>query len=372
MLAHQMRRFHFTIACSLAIAVWWGAPSPAWAAKAPVCKVPLHKCKKDLQCCPGLICGGGGRCVPGCRIGGVMYAPGDTNDACKSCEPSVSTTGFSTSPDGTTCTGNADVCHTPPFLCAGGACVGQARDCTLEAGTCTVNSCDPIQGCQSKPVLCPPVTDTPGQQPPASSCYRTNCDPIRDLCVEECAFGTTCNDGGVAPCSDTPGCVPGVCETVTGPMGQTVQRCSNDPATPCNNDVDCRDIDCRDNNPCTQDVCDTTRGLCIWTPVSCDDGDVCTSDFCDAVLGCQHIAAPAFICDDGIACTQDSCANNACINTPTCDDGDPCTNDSCSLTLGQCTHTSACDDGNPCTTDLCRLKDNGTLSCKHVRNNCSG
>ena len=107
-------------------------------------------------------------------------------------------------------------------------------------------------------------------------------------------------------------------------------------------------------------------------PVSCDDHDVCTSDFCDAVLGCQHDPAPASICDDGIACTQDSCANNACINTPTCDDGDPCTNDSCSLTLGQCTHTSACDDGNPCTTDLCRLKKNGTLSCKHVSNNCSG
>ncbi len=40
---------------------------------------------------------------------------------------------------------------------------------------------------------------------------------------------------------------------------------------------------CDDGNPCTDDVCDTATGLCVFTnnAAACDDGDACTSgDFC--------------------------------------------------------------------------------------------
>jgi hypothetical protein len=47
--------------------------------------------------------------------------------------------------------------------------------------------------------------------------------------------------------------------------------------------------DCNDNNACTLDSCDTTRGVCGHDLLNCDDANVCTNDQCDPESGCMHV-----------------------------------------------------------------------------------
>jgi len=121
----------------------------------------------------------------------------------------------------------------------------------------------------------------------------------------------------------------------------------------------CDELDCDDDNSCTQDYCDTFCVQCrhdnlpLGTP--CDDGDLCTEN--DVCQNGNCVGTPKD-CDDGNACTDDSCnpLTGECEhtnNTALCDDGDPCTeNDVCQD--GSCVGTSKdCDDGNPYTDDSC-------------------
>src|SRR5207302_10093237 len=73
-----------------------------------------------------------------------------------------------------------------------------------------------------------------------------------------------------------------------------------------------------DNNPCTDDTCDTTLG-CVHTPntASCTDNNACTA---------------------GDHCVGGTCVSGSPVN---CDDGDICTTDACNPSTG-CTHTSIC------------------------------
>jgi hypothetical protein len=143
-------------------------------------------------------------------------------------------------------------------------------------------------------------------------------------------------------------------------------------------------VTCNDNNVCTTDTCDPTRG-CVFTnntsacddgnacttgdvcgggtcggatPVTCNDNNVCTTDTCDPTRGCVFTNNTS-ACNDGNACTTgDVCGGGTCGGaTPvTCNDGNVCTSDTCDPTRG-CVftnNTSACDDGNACTTgDVC-------------------
>ncbi len=113
---------------------------------------------------------------------------------------------------------------------------------------------------------------------------------------------------------------------------------------------------CDDDNPCTDDSCDSSTG-CVHTPNtdSCDDGNPCTlNDVCSGG-GC---AGAARDCNDGNVCTTDACdpLGGGCAhtnNTLSCDDGDACTApDVCGG--GSCSGTAVtCNDSNPCTTDTC-------------------
>ena len=110
--------------------------------------------------------------------------------------------------------------------------------------------------------------------------------------------------------------------------------------------LDClSDVDCNDQNFCTDDVCNLTTELCEFTDntVACDDGDVCTEgDVCGGGFcagtpnpGCCFSVAG---CDDDFACTMDDCVSNQCINLlePSC-----------------CLFDGDCDDGDLCTADTC-------------------
>jgi hypothetical protein len=111
---------------------------------------------------------------------------------------------------------------------------------------------------------------------------------------------------------------------------------------------------CDDNNPCTDDSCNTTNGTCINTnddTNACSDGSECTTNDACVAGACVGGAAPN--CDDGNVCTDDSCNPNVaggCVNTNNtapCSDGSECTTgDTCSG--GACVGGPApnCNDGN--------------------------
>ena len=105
---------------------------------------------------------------------------------------------------------------------------------------------------------------------------------------------------------------------------------------------------CDDNDPCTDDACDTTNGTCGHTSVSCDDGNACTNDSCNRADGlCSHTPED---CDDGNACTTDSCdARTGCIHDViVCHDNDACTTESCNPTIGCMYEPVVCDGGAQC------------------------
>ena len=75
-----------------------GTASAVCAPAGKTCGVPAAF--NDRLCCPGTLCGWGGVCQPGCRIGGTFYRAGTVNpgDPCQRCEPRVSTTRWTAAP----------------------------------------------------------------------------------------------------------------------------------------------------------------------------------------------------------------------------------------------------------------------------------
>ena len=119
----------------------------------------------------------------------------------------------------------------------------------------------------------------------------------------------------------------------------------------------CKEVNCDDDNPCTDDSCDPATG-CESVPKNCNDGNVCTTDACDLKTGCGH---EQVICDDGNDCTADACnpdigCQSIAVGTFPCDDDSVCTtNDVCfaGLCIGKFIE---CDDSNSCTDDSCNPK----------------
>src|SRR5262249_3563867 len=89
-------------------------------------------CSEDSQCCSGLVCQSGA-CRPGCRIGGAYRASGAANpsNACQVCQPSSSTTSWTTAADGSACS-DGNLC-TRIDSCQNGLCVGsRAVSCSAQ------------------------------------------------------------------------------------------------------------------------------------------------------------------------------------------------------------------------------------------------
>ena len=90
-------------------------------------------------------------------------------------------------------------------------------------------------------------------------------------------------------------------------------------------------------------------------PVVCDDQNPCTEDSCDSETGCLYTNTDA-PCDDGSPCTSgDVCSDGECSGEAlACDDGDACTLGACDEVSGECVYTDLdCDDEDLCTADLC-------------------
>jgi hypothetical protein len=113
-------------------------------------------------------------------------------------------------------------------------------------------------------------------------------------------------------CSDankctTDQCVNGlVCDNDVRPNGS---QCTN--GDQCSGIGTCQDgacnveaaLNCNDNNACTVDSCDASKGGCQYADLNCIDGDPCTNDLCDPLEGCLHVAKESF---EGLECRADN------------------------------------------------------------------
>ena len=130
------------------------------------------------------------------------------------------------------------------------------------------------------------------------------------------------------------------------------------------------DVDCDDQNECTEDACNPVDGQCDYSNVaagtSCDFGGlpgVCGVGACEDAMLCAGVD-----CDDQNECTTDTCdpANGLCdhanvVDLSACDFGGLpgiCTAGVCEDAM-LCAGVD-CDDGNECTQDACDPMD-GTV-----------
>ena len=240
--------------------------------------------------------------------------------------------------------------------------------------SCTVDSCDPDEGCLNTPddTKCDDGNPcTVGVCDLDLSCVWAalengficgepegwgTCQGGQCTCAPKCD-GLDCGDDG---CGGTCGacaigflCVAQVCEA------DCPAWCSGRDCGPAAPEGECDCGSCEDENPCTADIC-LDDGTCKWVPLygECDDGDGCTTDDHCSVKTCVGTVTS---CDDGDPCTADSCdpSTGLCLFDVAgaqgleCDDGVPCTHGEV-CDDGACLGAyKACDDGNTCTLDSC-------------------
>ncbi|PIQ87455.1 MAG: hypothetical protein COV74_00700, partial [Candidatus Omnitrophica bacterium CG11_big_fil_rev_8_21_14_0_20_45_26] len=315
-----------------------------------------HVLIQDCQsCCDDSQCGGGtcdqGQCSDGPKFGGgfsggsssggggdvsqgydggmgnagVQYDCDDNNPCtADSCDPFL---GCVHEPlNGTTCDlGTACVTDA---ICQNGVCVPDTfngdpfLDCDDEK-PCTIDSCDPVNGCEYEPT--------------------TDC--------RECDDGEWCN--GIDMCDGNGECTPGTPPDCTynyqcgiGVCDENLNVCGAvpDPGAPCSNGSGGCIFE---NNQWGYQVCTGTCGDQVGEcneecqTYSCNDNNECTIDTCDEFGGCQHEnEPPGTECSAGVCDANGNCVE--CFDASQCNDNDPCTQDECSAS--QCQHTDICTD----------------------------
>lgn len=288
-----------------------------------------------------------------------------------------------------------DAC-TEDDVCRDGECVGEAPTVCFDGLVCTDDGCDSDTGCvftyntlgceDGDPCtvgdVCSQGVCVPGSLDPCdddNDCTADSC-VTGEGCHHEPLTGTGCSDGDACTVDDA--CLDGAC--IAGPDLDCDDDnvCTNDSCLPesgCyyeGNSEDCDDANactlndycagglcrsgtlvvCDDLDPCTIDSCDSGTGECVYQAVVIDDQDACTLDQCDPVTG--QITHQTIDCDDDNPCTDDSCDPQVgCMNIDNaepCSDDDACTvGDVCAD--GDCIPgvATVCDDDNACTVDTC-------------------
>jgi hypothetical protein len=366
------------------------------ACKAWACNDTSGKCESTAKP-DGTSCSDGTACTAAdvCTSGACAGKPVDCDDknpcTLDTCDPSLQCqhTAANTPCD------DSNACTTGD-TCAAKKCAGTPINISLECGDfnpCTTDTCDKIAGCVYLANTAP-CSDgnscTAGDVCANKACSagttiicgcQTDIDCVDDgnLCngtlycaANQCkvnpASVKTCDTSGDGPCSQT------ACEPSTGACTSSIlangKVCDAD-GTVCTGNDSCQNgaciagsvKSCNDNNPCTDDSCDSVSGCLNAANVSpCDaDGNACTvGDMCS---GKYCLVGAKKNCDDGVDCTADACdqSSGQCNNDPTpmnnqsCDaDGSVCTQgDKC--VSGSCKAGAAvnCDDGIACTADLC-------------------
>ena len=189
--------------------------------------------------------------------------------------------------------------------CVSGKCLGGKEMNCDDKDPCTVDSCNPIDGCQNKAASDAKCTDD------GEACTQDICQDGK--CVHpQAADGTKCAEDGKPCTADI--CAAGKC------------------IHPIQDGSECTD----DGKPCTNDTC--TNGVCTHTPNSgkpCDDGNMCTDS--DTCLSGSCKAGKLNLCDDGQPCTKDSCIQGAgCVHDPNGANGQGCAAGSAACPIGVC------------------------------------
>jgi hypothetical protein len=348
-----------------------------------------HTPMDEGECADGDACTVGDHCEAGICLGSPVACDDDnpcTDDVCDGLGGCKFTANSKACDDQNPCTVadqcKASKCVGTPVDCAcqQNSDCGQLEDGNLCNGTLICDqSAFPYQ-CKVAPATI--VTCPEPEEGPDAFCLQAECNPASGSCALIPAFeGFACNDHDACTIGDT--CVQGSCAPGVAPLCADNNPCTDDH---CDSDTGCQFVPnqapCNDGDVCTTaDTC--TNALCLGgAPLDCDDANPCTDDACDAVKGCTHMANQA-ACSDGNACTKDDqCSLGACLPGPPleCDDGNQCTKDIClkesgcfssfidapcddgdactkgeHCINGKCLNGQAvnCDDGNPCTDDAC-------------------
>ncbi len=363
----------------------------------------LNKPLDDVPCSDGNACTTGDVCQEGtCLAGGALNCDDSnpcTDDSCQAASGCQHVTHSLPCDDGNLCS-LGDVCSE-------GECIaGSPLDCD-DQNPCTLDNCDPLQGCVyksltgeacddgdactvaghctagqcvSNPLECDddnPCTDDFCD--PATGCIHTlnkaPCDD-GDLCTinDTCQLGE-CLSSGPLNCMDGNPCTEDGCSPEVGCTFKPIKgECDDNNA--CTLNEQCQNgfctasgwLDCDDENPCTNDLCSPLSGcLNQFNTVPCNDGNPCTANDACFEGNCKS-GGPA-VCNDNNPCTDDSCdPASGCVyvnNTAACDDGDSCTaSDKCADGICLPGQPLICNDGNPCTDDSC----DSELACVYVAN----
>ncbi|MFT7580850.1 MAG: hypothetical protein ACI9MR_002524, partial [Myxococcota bacterium] len=280
----------------------------------------------------GVVCNDGDACtqIDSCAEGACVGADPvicRASDACHdagSCAPATGVCSDPVGDDGRDCD-DGDAC-TQLDTCTAGGCGGADPVVCDDDNPCTDESCDSTDG------SCMAFADD------ANDCSDGSACTVGDACISG-----ACESGEPIVCDDDNSCTDDSCDSTDG----TCVTVNNDANT------------CDDGDACTQvDTC--ADGTCGGaSPLVCDDENPCTDDSCDSTDGsCVAVADDDNACSDGSACTVgDTCESGACMSgeLTVCDDDNPCTDDSCDSADGSCVAVNddenACSDGSACTVD---------------------
>jgi hypothetical protein len=240
--------------------------------------------------------------------------------------------------------------------CGGGSDGGSGDATAGTEGTGTEGTTTVGEGCQSD-ADCEAFSENIG------ACRVPSCNEAGECVTANAENGTQCGTGD--KCAAEPSCSDGEC------IGGLIA------------------IDCNDNNPCTEDTCDSDSGCvnaeieecCVDAATDCGEFGPCVALSCEenqcVTTPVEDCCTENEQCDDGNDCTADACTDFECVSTAIdgccteneqCDDGNDCTADACtdfecvsSPMLGCCKEKGDCDDKKACTEDLCNVTD-GTCS----------
>jgi hypothetical protein len=327
-----------------------------------------------FACDDGAPCTLGDYCLDGICKPGVEANCNDGNPCTDdSCDPAQ---------DGCVNVNNTEPCEDTSMCTVGDTCengicsAGPVVNCD-DGNPCTDDSCDPALGCVNLPV--------------DVLCDDGNECTTDDHCVEgKCVFSETmlCNDQNLCttdtcdpavgcvyaansvPCEDGSKCTAGdTCNGSSCVPGPELNCEDDNPCTndSCNPDLGCvhldADLDCDDGNLCTTDD-HCVEGKCVFVDnLPCNDQNLCTTDTCVPSIGCVYALNDAPCTDNDLCTTGDHCNLGECITSGSlnCNDNNICTDDSCDTETGcqfipnqaVCSDDSVCSDSDKCSNGWC-------------------